>query len=79
MAKLPDGGVGLRLLRGLGLRWDLLGLGRDLRRSLRRGFFTRSFRDVRVGLLGLGLETAHCYASYNLLGLGRLLAQLCTY
>ena len=65
MAKLPNGGVGLRLLRGL---------GRDLRRSLRRGFFTRSFRDVRVGLLGLGLETAHCYASYNLLGLGRLLA-----
>ena len=30
MAKLPDGGVGLRLLRGLGLRWDLLGLGWDL-------------------------------------------------
>ena len=27
MAKLPDGGMGLRLLRGLGLRWDLLGLG----------------------------------------------------
>ena len=31
MAKLPDGGVGLRLVRGLGLRWDLLDLGRDLR------------------------------------------------
>jgi hypothetical protein len=36
MAKLPDGGVGLGLLlRGLGLwwgwRWDLLGLGWDLR------------------------------------------------
>ena len=77
MAKLPDGGVGLRLLRGLGLRWswrwDLLGLGWDLRRSLRRGFFTRSFRDVRVGPLGLGLETAHCCASYNLLGLGHLI------
>ena len=31
MAKLPDGGMGLRLLRGLGLRWDLLGLEWDLR------------------------------------------------
>ena len=31
MAKLPDGGMGLRLLLGLGLRWDLLGLGWDLR------------------------------------------------
>ena len=70
MAKLPDGGVGLRLLRGLGLRWDLLGLG--------RGFFTRSFKVVRVRLLGLGLgpETAHCCASYNLLGLDRLIMYL---
>ena len=32
MAKLPDGGVGLSLLlRGLVLRWGLLGLGWDLR------------------------------------------------
>ena len=77
MAKLPDGGVGLGLLlRGLVLWWGLLGLGWDLRRSLRRGFFTRSFRNVRVGLLGLGLETAHCYASYDLLCLGHLLAYL---
>ena len=67
MAKLPDGGVGL-LLRGSVLWWGLLGLG--------RGFFTRSFRVVRVGLLGLGLETAHCYASYDLLCLGHLLAYL---
>ena len=37
------------------------------------GIFARSFRDVRVGLLGLGLKTAHCCASYNLLGLGRLI------
>lgn len=70
MAKLPDGGVGLRLGLGwgLGLWWGLLGLG--------RGFFTRSFKVVRVGLLGLGLETAHCYASYDLLCLGHLLAYL---
>lgn len=67
MAKLPDGRVGL-LLRGLVLWWGLLGLG--------WGFFTRSFRVVRVGLLGLGLETAHCYASYDLLCLGHLLAYL---
>ncbi len=32
MAKLPNGGVGLRLLlRGLVLWWGLLGLGWDLR------------------------------------------------
>ena len=68
MAKLPDGGVRLRLLRGLGLRWDLLGLG--------WGFFTGSFRVVRVGLLGLGVETAHCCASCNLLGLDRLIMYL---
>ena len=77
MAKLPDGRVGLGLLlRGLGLWWGLLGLGWDLRWGLGRGFFTRSFRVVRVGLLGLGVETAHCCASYDLLCLDHLLAYL---
>ena len=65
-----------RLLARLSGQYSLQAEILEHEREFDLGFFIRSFRVVRVGLLGLGLETAHCYASYDLLCLGHLLAYL---